>query len=169
MSLCTKYAVHFTELHKFVMWLWISFLHSITKFLVCQSFPLVIFPSFLVVVRKRLCLPTNYHNLGDKSRNSTSSPGFRHTFWLVSYKNMCVLLYWPKLLTLGAHAQRGLRYLVCVCVWVCCVCVCWHLFSHYAQQGGQKATPTATGLIFKMANYYVQKLWHEIQVKEPIC
>ena len=25
------------------------------------------------------------------------------------------------LLTLGAHAQRGLRYLLCVCV---CVCVC---------------------------------------------
>ena len=29
-----------------------------------------------------------------------------------------------RLLTLGAHAQRGLRYLVCVCV---CVCVTQHL------------------------------------------
>ena len=29
------------------------------------------------------------------------------------------------ILTLGAHAQRGLRYLVCECVCVCvCVCVC---------------------------------------------
>ena len=31
-----------------------------------------------------------------------------------------------KILTLGAHAQRGLRYLVCVCVCVC-VCVTQHL------------------------------------------
>ena len=33
-----------------------------------------------------------------------------------------------KLLTLGAHAQRGLRYLVRVCV---CVCVCPLHFGHY--------------------------------------
>ena len=36
---------------------------------------------------------------------------------------------------------------VCVCVCVClcvCVSVCPHLFSHYAQQGGQKAIPTGS-------------------------
>ena len=27
-------------------------------------------------------------------------------------------------LTLGAHAQRGLQYSVCVSLCVCCVCVC---------------------------------------------
>ena len=35
------------------------------------------------------------------------------------------------LLTLGAHAQRGLQYLVCVCVCVCvCVSVTQHLTFH---------------------------------------
>ena len=29
-------------------------------------------------------------------------------------------------LTLGAHAQRGLQYLVCVCV---CLCMCLSLFT----------------------------------------
>ena len=46
------------------------------------------------------------------------------------------------LLTLGAHAQRGLQYLVCksVCPSVR-RSVCYHVFCHYAQQGGQKAIP----------------------------
>ena len=40
-----------------------------------------------------------------------------------------------------AHAQRGLRYLVCVSVCLCvcvsvCVCVCLHLFSHYRHEIG---------------------------------
>ena len=31
--------------------------------------------------------------------------------------------------------------IVCVCVCECLsACICQHLFSHYAQQGGQKAT-----------------------------
>ena len=48
-------------------------------------------------------------------------------------------------LTLGAHAQRGLRYLVChsVCLSVC-LSVCYHVFCHYAQHGGQKAIPTGS-------------------------
>ena len=33
-------------------------------------------------------------------------------------------------LTLGAHAQRGLQYLVCVCVCVCVVCVCVSVSQH---------------------------------------
>ena len=51
--------------------------------------------------------------------------------------------YWAgkqlALLTLGAHAQRGLQY------WVCQSfrpSVRYPLFCHYAQQGGQKALPT---------------------------
>ena len=52
-------------------------------------------------------------------------------------------------LTLGAHAQRGLQYLVChsVCLSVCPsvrLSVCYHVFCHYAQQGGQKAIPTGS-------------------------
>jgi len=47
-------------------------------------------------------------------------------------------------LTLGAHAQRGLLYLVCVSVCVSvCVCVCLHLFSPYRDQAGSSAIPTA--------------------------
>ena len=42
------------------------------------------------------------------------------------------------LLTLGAHAQRGLQYLVCKSVRLS---VCYHVFCHHAQQGGQKAIP----------------------------
>ena len=41
-------------------------------------------------------------------------------------------------LTLGAHAQQGLRYLLCVCV-----CVCLLLFSCYRHQTGSWAIPTA--------------------------
>ena len=37
------------------------------------------------------------------------------------------------LLTLGAHAQRGLRYILALCV---CVCVCLLLFSRYRYQTG---------------------------------
>ena len=53
-----------------------------------------------------------------------------------------VLVY---LLTIAAHAQRGLRYLVChsVCPSVC-LSVCYHVFSRYAQQDGQKAIPTGS-------------------------
>ena len=39
------------------------------------------------------------------------------------------------LLTLGTHAQRGLRYLVCVSIYFC-VCVCLRLFQRYGQQSG---------------------------------
>ena len=42
------------------------------------------YPLFLVVVRKRICLPRNYHNIGDKSWNSTFLPGFKHVSTLVS-------------------------------------------------------------------------------------
>ena len=45
------------------------------------------------------------------------------------------------LLTLGAHAQRGLQYLVCKSVRLS---VRYPLFCHYAQQGGQKAIPTGS-------------------------
>ena len=41
------------------------------------------------------------------------------------------------LLTLGAHAQRGLQYLVCVSVCLSvCLSVCRRLFSHYRLRGG---------------------------------
>ena len=40
-------------------------------------------------------------------------------------------------LTLGAHAQRGLSLSVRRSV-------CYHVFCHYAQQGGQKAIPTGS-------------------------
>ena len=39
------------------------------------------------------------------------------------------------------HAQRGLQYLVCKSV---CPSVCYHVFCHYAQQGGQNAIPTGS-------------------------
>ena len=44
-------------------------------------------------------------------------------------------------LTLGAHAQRGLQYLVCVSV---CVSVCYHVFCHRAQQCAQENIPAAS-------------------------
>ena len=68
----------------------------------------------------------------------------------------CTCTY-KKATVLGAHAQRGLQYLVChsvrpfVCLSVC-LSVCPSVCRHYAQQGGQKAMPTGsvlyhTGLI----------------------
>ena len=44
-------------------------------------------------------------------------------------------------LTLSAHAQRGLQYLVCQSFRPS---VRYHLFWHYAQQGGQEAIPTGS-------------------------
>ena len=44
-------------------------------------------------------------------------------------------------LTLGAHAQQGLQYLVCQSFRPS---VRYHLFWHYAQQGGQEAIPTGS-------------------------
>ena len=38
-----------------------------------------------------------------------------------------------SLLTLGAHAQRGLQYIVVLCV---CLSVCPRLFSDYRLRGG---------------------------------
>ena len=39
-----------------------------------------------------------------------------------------------KSLTLGAHAQRGLRYLVCVSV---CVCVCVCVYAYFSAMGNE--------------------------------
>ena len=42
-----------------------------------------------------------------------------------------------QLLTLVAHAQRGLQYLVCVSICLSvCMFVCLRLFSHYRLRGG---------------------------------
>ena len=47
----------------------------------------------------------------------------------------------------GAHAQRGLRYLVRECVCVCvCPFVCYHVFSDYAQRHNETAIPTGSSL-----------------------
>ena len=46
----------------------------------------------------------------------------------------------PLFLTLGAHAQRGLQYLVCLSV---SQCVCPRLFLHCRQRSGIRAIPTA--------------------------
>ena len=45
---------------------------------------------------------------------------------------ICVVKNCMHLLTLGAHAQQGLQYLVCVSV---CLSVCLRLFSHYRLRG----------------------------------
>ena len=49
-----------------------------------------------------------------------------------------VLCYFSLSLTLGAHAQRGLRYLVCVCV---CVCVTQHLTFRVTRQATNHLLP----------------------------
>ena len=47
-----------------------------------------------------------------------------------TYNNKLMIIQnLDQLLTLGAHAQRGLQYLVCVCVCVC-VSVTQHLTFH---------------------------------------
>ena len=51
------------------------------------------------------------------------------------------------LLTLGAHAQRGLQYLVCKCVCLSvCPSVCYHVFCHHAQEIGETAIVTRSVL-----------------------
>ena len=67
-----------------------------------------------------------------------------------------------SLLTLGARAQRGLLYLVCLSVCVCvCVCVC--VYDYSRSVGNETAyeryqrVQCHAGLIFKMA-IFVQVL-----------
>ena len=50
------------------------------------------------------------------------------------------------LLTLGAHAQRGLRYLVCVSV---CVCVCVCVYAYFSAMGNE-----ADSERYKRLQYY---------------
>ena len=46
--------------------------------------------------------------------------------------------YLILLLTLGTHAQRGLRYLVCVSVCVCvCVRVCVCVYAYFSATGNE--------------------------------
>ena len=48
---------------------------------------------------------------------------FQHSLTAAAYIPCAILDM--VLLTLGAHAQRGLQYSVCLCVCVCvCVCAC---------------------------------------------
>ena len=49
-------------------------------------------------------------------------------------------------LTLGAHAQRGLRYLLCVSVCLCvcvCVSVCYRSSSYSVRFSLQRTAPVA--------------------------
>ena len=65
---------------------------------------------------------------------------YKHAFYqyvlnskvLIMHKNKpCCGLMVCSLLTLSAHVQRGLQYLVCVSVCVCaCACVTQHLIFH---------------------------------------
>ena len=66
---------------------------------------------------------------------------YNHVYIVAALHGHCSCV----LLTLGAHAQRGLQYLVChsVCPSIR-LSVCYHVFCHYAQQGGQKAIPTGS-------------------------
>ena len=52
--------------------------------------------------------------------------------WLLPYWLVHLLLTPLQFLALGAHAQRGLYYLVCVSV--CLSSVCYHVFCHHTQQ-----------------------------------
>ena len=77
-------------------------------------------------------------------------------------------LYMNMLLTLGTHAQRGLQYLVCKSVRPS---VCYHVFCHYPQQGGQKATPTGSvphWLEFKNGDFRKSTAFKSYGVKKPI-
>ena len=67
-------------------------------------------------------------------------------------------------LTLGAHAQRGLQYLVCVSV---CVCVCLRLLSDYTQATGRLMRDTNN--FSATRNDCVREIWREKQVRKPIC
>jgi len=61
--------------------------------------------------------------------NLNSALGLNSLLWLgsqllnVSIESYQIITVPWNSLTLGAHAQQGLQYLVCVCVSVCCVCV----------------------------------------------
>ena len=69
-------------------------------------------------------------------------------------------------LTLGAHAQRGLQYLVRVSV---CLSVCYHVFCRYAQRDGQKAIPTGSvphWLYFKNGDFVKNAAFESYGVKQ---
>ena len=79
-----------------------------------------------------------------------------------------------KVITLGAHAQRGLD---CRSVLPSvCLCVCYHVFCHHAQRDNKIAIPTGSFLHwldfknsdFRRSIYCVLNLWRENQVNKPI-
>ena len=67
------------------------------------------------------------------------------TVTLAAHARRGLIMYGENTNNLGAHAQRGLQYLVCqsFCPSVR-PSVRYPLFWHYAQQGGQKALPTGS-------------------------
>ena len=75
-----------------------------------------------------------------------------------------------KIITLGAHAQRGLQYSVSMCV-------CLRLFSHCRQRSGIRAIPTApaqqaienkNGDFAKTKAFEIEKLGTTLRVTQPI-
>ena len=72
-------------------------------------------------------------------------------------------------LTLGAHAQRGLRYLVSVSV---SVCVCYQFFCHHTLQCAQKDIPSASAghkKCFKFGFFFKSVSCRNYSVKKPIA
>ena len=75
-------------------------------------------------------------------------------------EKLAAMIHMYRPLTLGAHAQRGLRYLSCmsvcqsVCLPVClsvCLSACYHVFCLYAQQGNKIAI--RGGLLLQQLNF----------------
>ena len=97
-----------------------------------------------------------------------------------------VLLRCPLINPRRACAARVTQYLVCkpsvrpsVCPSVCLSVrlsvrpsVCYHVFCHYAQQGGQKAIPTGSvphWVDFKNGDFRKSTAFKSYCVKKPIC
>ena len=67
---------------------------------------------------------------------------------------------WVTYLTLGAHAQRRLRYGTVLGPFVCllsvCLSVCYHVFCHHAQGDNKRAIPIGSAphwLDFKFVDF----------------
>ena len=78
------------------------------------------------------------------SLSSPHSPSLSCLISFLYHPYMLSFLY-IGFLTLGAHAQRGLRYLVCPSLSVC-LSVCYRVFCHHAQQASKIATSTGSAL-----------------------
>ena len=114
----------------------------------------------MFVFDRKLAHGSSVDDQGRDSDVSVRHEEVTHTT-LPHYTHTHEVKHW---LTLGAHGQRRLRYLVCKCV---CLSVCYHVFCHCAtrQQNSDTNGFIATLASFKKGDFHKTTAFKSYDVK----